>query len=90
MATTNPALTTSYQKIVDAGDEFLLTLPFTASVAIDVAVADTESAPADTVIGHRLSTSQHEALNRSLTGPGYVYARAVDRACTVALTAWTP
>lgn len=90
MATTNPALTTSYTKIVDAGDEFLLTLPLTATTAVDVAVADTESAPADTVIGHRLSTDQHEALNRALTGPGYIYARAIDRACTVAVTTWTP
>lgn len=90
MATTNTTLTTDWSLLVTSGDEFLLTLPTTGAVAIDVATADTESAPAGTLLGHRLQTAEHEALSRALIGPGYVYARAISASCTVAVTAWTP
>ena len=90
MATTKTTLTTTYTKIADSGDEFLLSFPTTGTGKVDVATADTDSAPASTVLGHRLTTGEHEAINRALIGPGYVFARAVDGSISVALTTWTP
>lgn len=89
MATTNPALTTSWSKIVDAGDEFFLTLPFATRVSIEVATKDTDTAPS--VQGHVLRGDRLESMNRSLIGPGYVYARVVSAgSVSVVLNAWTP
>jgi len=40
MATTNPTLNGNWSKLVDAGYEFLLTLPFTTRQDVEVSVAD--------------------------------------------------
>jgi hypothetical protein len=88
MATTNPTLTASWSKLVDAGDEFLLTLPFSTRTSIEVAVKDADSAP--TVNGHILRGDQFEAMNRTLIGPGYVYARTQGGSVPVILSSWTP
>lgn len=40
MATTNPSLTTTYQRIVALGDDFLLTLPFANRQDVEVAIGD--------------------------------------------------
>jgi len=86
MATTNPTLNSSWTKIVDAGYEFLLTLPFSTRVDIEVATKDSEAAP--TVRGHVLRGDQFESLNRTLIGPGYVYARTTSGTVPVVLNAW--
>ena len=86
MATTNPTLNGSWTKIVDAGYEFLLTLPFSIRVDIEVATKDSEAAP--TVRGHVLRGDQFESLNRTLIGPGYVYARTTSGTVPVVLNAW--
>ena len=89
MATTNPTLNGSWTKIVNAGDEFLLTLPFATRTSIEVATKDSEAAP--TVQGHVLRGDRLESMNRALIGPGYVYARVVGGgSVTVVLNAWTP
>ncbi len=88
MATTNPTLTTSYTKIVAAGDEFLLTLLHTSKLDVEVAIKDTDEAPS--VRGHVLRGERGESMNRSLIGPGYVFARAVGGTVPVVLSAWTP
>ena len=86
MATTNPTLNGSWTKIVDAGYEFLLTLPFSTRVDVEIATQDTEEAP--TVRGHVLRGDQFESLNRTLIGPGYVYARTTAGTVPVVLNAW--
>lgn len=88
MATTNPSLTTAWAKIVTAGDDFLLTLPFATANSVEVATKDTDVAPA--VQGHVLRGRKGDTLTRSQLGPGYVYARSVGGAATVVLNAWTP
>ena len=87
MATTNPTLNGSWTKIVDAGYEFLLTLPFSTRVDVEIATQDTKEAP--TVRGHVLRGDQFESLNRTLIGPGYVYARTTSGTVPVVLNAWT-
>jgi hypothetical protein len=88
MATTNPTITTAWAKIVNVGDSFLLTLPFTTRTSIEVAVRDADSAP--TVQGHVLRGDRAESLTRSLIGPGYVFARSQGGSVVVNLSAWTP
>ena len=87
MATTNPSLTSAWGKIVDAGDEFFLSLPFSNRTDIEVAASSTDTAP--TVQGHILRGDRHESVNRALLGAGFVYARAVGvDALTVVLSTW--
>lgn len=88
MATTNPTLTSAWSKLVDAGDEFLLTLPFSTRTSIEVAIKDTDAAP--TVQGHVLRGEEGASMTRSLIGPGYVYARTQAGTVPVILSAWTP
>lgn len=88
MATTNPALTTSWAKIVAPGDDFLLTLPFATGNTVEIATTDADSAPSG-VRGHVLSGNRQEGLSRTLIGTGYVWAKAAT-ATTIVLNAWTP
>lgn len=88
MATTNPTISPDWTKIVTAGDEFTLTISTPNYHFIEVAVSDTDVAP--TVDGHQLQ-SPSESFNRTLSGPGYVYAKSCSGVSTkVILTAWTP
>lgn len=86
MATTNPTLTTAWSKIVDAGYDFLLTLPFSTRTSIEVATSDSVADP--TVVGHVVRGDQYESINRTLIGTGYVYARTREGTATVVLNAW--
>jgi len=93
MSTTNVVITGAWSQIVAAGQDFLLTAPM-ALHQIEVAIA---AAPEDlaTVRGHILFGDQRESINRTLIGPGIVYARtagglASPSGATVVLTAWTP
>lgn len=147
MATTNPTLARTYQRIVALGDEFLLTLPFANRQDVEVAIGDftaygdgyqgevadltalgnvvgptdgdvylvldawtfyswdadggEEEAGAwiagntvDTVVGvqgHVLRGDRGDSLNRSLIGPGMVFARVVGAGpVSVVLSVWTP
>lgn len=88
MATQNPTIGTDWTKIVDAGDEFTLTISTPNFHFIEVAVSDTETQP--TVNGHQIHSPQ-ESFNRALSGPGYVYAKSCSgKSEKVILTAWTP
>jgi len=104
--TTNPTVTGAWTLLVNAGDEFLLTLPQVSQIlyvaiggghsSSDESSSETDSdweldAPAAGLLGHSL-TPGADGLNRALLGPGPVYARCADplASVTVALTAWTP
>lgn len=91
MSTSNPTLGPQWTLLVTAGDEFLLTL-LSREQPIECAVSDTMATPAG-IDGHILSSGGDGGMNRSLIGPGYVYARPVQPrggTAIVALTAWTP
>jgi hypothetical protein len=88
MATTNPTITTAWAKLVNLGDDFLLTLPFTTRTSIEVAIKDSDAAP--TVQGHVIRGDRIEGLNRTLLGPGYVFARCQEGSVVATLSAWTP
>jgi len=85
----NLVLTAAYQKIVEAGDSFLLTLPRNQG-CIEVVPWSGQSPPAASLVGHVLGPDKREGLNRDLSGPGAIYARAPSGAVLVALTHWTP
>lgn len=88
MATTNPTITTSWAKIVDAGDDFTLGLPHGSQVQIAIACMTADEAPA--IAGQPLQSSS-EAVNRYLVGPGYVYAKSLMAGSVTAwLHTWTP
>jgi len=88
MATTNPSLTSSWAKVVEAGDEFTIGIQPGSTTVIAIAAVATDTSPA--VAGHFLM-GPGESINRALTGPGYIYARSVDAAAASAwLHAWTP
>lgn len=88
MATTNPVITTSWAKVVTAGDEFTLGISPGPQAAIAIACQAADEAP--TVAGQVIQSS-HEAINRALTGPGYLYAKSLTGASVTAwLHAWTP
>lgn len=88
MATTNPTISGGWNLIVNAGEEFLLTLPQPAQTVF-VATSDDDSEPASGLLGHPLAAGQ-DGMNRALLGLGNVYARCIDAAATVtlALTTW--
>jgi len=88
MATTNVNVPVIWEKVVDAGLDFILTLNTPNFNYVEVAVSDTEVAPA--VRGHQFK-GPDEGLTRQLVGPGYVYARSMAGAPVLAtVTAWTP
>jgi hypothetical protein len=83
----NTTLTDDWTLLVTSGDEFTLTSPSGTPIAIaTMASAESPSAGA----GHTLNTTNREAWNRALAGPGYVYARAPGASAIVELTTWTP
>ena len=99
MATTNPTLSgPNWQLIVAAGDEFLLSLP-QASQTVYIAVGEADDSdpdsdpqpPAADLLGPPLASGR-DGMNRSLPGPGPVFAKCIDPSASVllALTAWTP
>lgn len=90
MATTNIAFTTTWTKIVNAGSDFLLTVTLGPIDRVEVGVFS--STPGAGVRGHLLNASLGNGINRSLIGPGDVYARTLHTNATIigALTAWTP
>lgn len=88
MATTNPTLTTAWAKIVDSGEEFTFGLQPGPVSTVAIAAVATDTAPA--VAGHQLA-GPTESINRSLIGPGYIYAKLVSGSATAAwLHTWTP
>jgi len=87
MATSNVTLTKAWQKVANGGDEFFLSFPGVAGdPQIEVATAASEP----TVQGHRLTAQLGEQVNRTLIGPGDVWARARTSEVTIVLSAWTP
>ena len=93
MSTTNVVITSAWSQIVAAGQDFILTAPL-AMHQIEVAIAATPEALA-TISGHVLFGAKRESINRTLIGPGIVFARidpglASPAAATVVLTAWVP
>ena len=98
MPTTNPTIFTStWTLVVAAGDDFLLSLPFSSPITVEVATLAAEPVAPDTpdtelagLTGHLLTGSSQESLNRGLIGPGYVYPRSSRGALNIVLTTWTP
>jgi len=87
MSTVNVSFDKAWTKIVDAGDEFLLTVPVIFRQTVEVAVGE----PGAGVAGHEIDSQLTQAINRALIGPGDVYARRTVTAPVVGvLTAWTP
>lgn len=84
----NTALTSAWTLLVASGDEFTLTLP--GATPVRVCAQDAAVAPASLEDGHTLMADSREAWNRALSGPGYIYARAINGAARVELTTWTP
>ena len=85
MATTNPALTATWSKIVDDSAEFLLTLPFSTRFSIEVAAMALDAAPSG-IRGHVLRAENLEGMTRALLGPGYVYALTLGGSANVVLS----
>lgn len=85
MATTNPTLTASWSKIVDATADFLLTLPFSTTFSVEVAAVALDAAPSG-IRGHVLRAENLEGMTRALLGPGFVYARTLGGSATVVLS----
>lgn len=78
MALSNVTVTKSWSKILNSvDDEFTLTLPFNSMAVVEVVPMATSTAPSG-VVGVSLIPSIREGLTRSLTGPGYLYARIVQ------------
>jgi hypothetical protein len=89
MATTNPTIGTSWGLLVTSGLEFFLSVAHDAPMSVEVAISDTEEAPAMTLRGHRLSAKALQEYNRDLIGPGYVYAISRDAPADVVLSTWS-
>lgn len=87
--TTAITLTTAWQKLVDAGDEFTLTFAREASNDILVESQASEEAP-EGAVGTYLRVTVPESWNRALAGPGYLYARAASGTSVINIVAWTP
>lgn len=89
MATTNPAIGTSWTKLVATGDEFTLGVGDDQTLtSIALAVTDADSAPE--VTGQVMNTPTN-TINRALTGPGYLWAKSRKGvAVTAWLHSWTP
>ena len=87
--TENLTLTADYQLIVAAGDDFLLTLPRNQG-SIEVVPMPGASPPNASLVGHVLGPDQREGMNRAVSGPGALYARAPGGTVLVTLTHWTP
>lgn len=81
------SLTSAWSLLVNAGDEFTMTL---RDNPVRVVAQDTATAPLSLDIGHTLMAQPREAWNRALAGPGYLYARAVGSSATAEVTTWTP
>lgn len=88
MATTNITVYDTWTKVVDSGKEFTLTVSTSYLGYLEIAAVDTDIVP--TVKGHRVK-SPEESMNRSLIGPGYVYARAMGTSgIQVVVSVWNP
>jgi hypothetical protein len=91
MSTANIAITDAWTQVVAAGQDFLLTAPADALYQVEVAIG-ASLADLDGLHGHALFGAKRDAINRTLIGPGIVYARTVGgiTSSSLAVTAWTP
>lgn len=83
MATTNLTLTGDWTLIADDTQEFTFGVSDGSPVSqVAIAAMATEVAPE--ITGQVMATPVHQ-VNRALTGPGFIYARALG---SVSLSAW--
>ena len=88
MATQNVTLSKRYVMIASDTQNFFLSLPWLTGATIEVATSDTQTVP--TVMGHELTGRETESINRTLIGPGFVYARSKSGTpLEVRLNVWT-
>lgn len=80
MPTTNVSVTTSWTKIANAGESFLLS----GSDPVEIEVATTSADAAPTVSGH-LMDIRYNALMRDVIGAGYVWAKVIKYGSSVTL-----
>ena len=74
MATTNVSLTTTWTKVAEDTDDPVLLQTLAGS--IEIAATATDSAPAASLKGHRVSV--YEGATRTIVGGGFYWARAAD------------
>lgn len=86
--TTNPTISPAWATVVAIGDDFLLTLPATRE-EVEIATTANDSTP-PAVVGHLINGGRWEGINRTLTGPGAVWARTQGGSVVAALTTFTP
>ena len=93
MSTANEALTTTWEKVADDTDSFIISV--IGDSPVEVAFMDTDTAPSTDpeVEGHPLL--QRDGIMRTSTGsncpPGFVYMRVKDTsvASSIAYDVWT-
>lgn len=86
----NPTVGPAWGKIVDDGVDFLLTLPFTSRVTVEVrTVIAAAAAPSASLQGHPVRADKFDGMNRALIGSGDVHARCLDGAVPIILTTWS-
>ena len=84
-------LTTTFQKLVNSGDEFLLSFPTTARAnAVEVVTTGTEGVFTNRSI-HTVRPAKNEAVGRGQVGPGHVYARvqSENASVTAKVSTWS-
>jgi len=74
MATSNVSLTTTWAKVAEDSDDPVLVQAVAGN--IEIAATATDSAPAASLRGHRLSV--YESASRMVVGDGFYWARASD------------
>lgn len=94
MATTNVTLSSSWQKLVDSGQDFTISFVHSGRAQIvEIAIVGTDTAPT-VAHGRQLAVGveQNPGINRSITGPGYVFGRLAsgNGSLIAVLDAWTP
>jgi hypothetical protein len=86
MATTNPTISSTPAKLVDAGDDFLLSLPWKVAVTVEVATTATPGSAPTVELWHPLRGADGDRLNRAVLGNDLeVWARCPDGEVTVVL-----
>jgi hypothetical protein len=86
MATTNPTISTSATKIVNASTDFLLSLPWKSNVVVEVATTNTPSVEPTADTWHPLRGADGDRLNRAVLGNDLeVWARCPYGEVTVVL-----
>lgn len=90
MATENIILSSQYQLIVNATDNFLLSITNEITPQFEYVLADTQTAPDESLIGHTFKNNEQEYLNRDIIGSQFLYARSKQGPpITIVFSSWS-